>query len=130
MNITVYLPDELGARAKAENLKLSRLLRDAVEDELRRRDAMAATLENVQTYELQLKDSRTGEAYKGRVTGKLIDETHNARDDFEVYLTADGRVLVYDANGLRYDQVEEPETELAYFPDALIALGIEPVIDL
>ncbi len=40
-------------------------------------------------------------------------------------------MLVYDANKLRYDEVEEPEeTELAYFPDALIALGIEPVIDL
>jgi hypothetical protein len=34
VRVTVYLPDELRERAKAKNLNLSRLLRDAVEREL------------------------------------------------------------------------------------------------
>lgn len=34
MNITVYLPDTLGAQAKDARLPLSRLLRAAVENEL------------------------------------------------------------------------------------------------
>jgi hypothetical protein len=35
VRVTVYLPDELRERARARNLNLSRLLRDAVERELR-----------------------------------------------------------------------------------------------
>lgn len=34
VRVTVYLPDALRERARAENLNLSRLLRDAVEREL------------------------------------------------------------------------------------------------
>jgi hypothetical protein len=37
MNHNVYLPDEISERAKAAELNLSRLLRDAVTDELKRR---------------------------------------------------------------------------------------------
>jgi post-segregation antitoxin (ccd killing protein) len=36
VNFNVYLPDELGEQAKAEQLKLSRLLREAVVNELHR----------------------------------------------------------------------------------------------
>jgi post-segregation antitoxin (ccd killing protein) len=35
MRLTLYLPDELGQRAKDADLNLSRLLREAVERELR-----------------------------------------------------------------------------------------------
>jgi post-segregation antitoxin (ccd killing protein) len=38
MYVNLYLPDELGKRAKEANLKLSRLLREAVIKELEARD--------------------------------------------------------------------------------------------
>jgi post-segregation antitoxin (ccd killing protein) len=39
-DITVYLPDKVGEAAKAAGLPFSRLLCKAVEDELRRRQAV------------------------------------------------------------------------------------------
>jgi post-segregation antitoxin (ccd killing protein) len=44
VNITVYLPDDLGQRAKDAGLPLSRLLRAAVEKELAERDESASAV--------------------------------------------------------------------------------------
>ena len=43
MDITVYLPDEVGKQAKAAKLPLSQLLRAAVLEELRRREIYIGT---------------------------------------------------------------------------------------
>lgn len=47
VRVTVYLPDELRERARAENLNLSRLLRDAVEQQLEGRAPGCVELERV-----------------------------------------------------------------------------------
>lgn len=45
MDIGVYLPDAIGAQAKAAKLPLSRMLRAAVEEELKKRAADAVAVE-------------------------------------------------------------------------------------
>ena len=133
MDVTVYLQDELGARAKGlPRGTLSRLLRDALTDELERRDAMAKTLTEVETYELELEDG-DGHRYKGRVTGKQIAGWED--DRWEVFLTVDERVILYDARELRYDELNDPAADLSDLPNAVYieamqALGEKPVIDL
>ena len=87
-----------------------------------------------QTYELDLDDG-DGRRYKGRVTGALIAESE--RNDTQVYLTDDERVIVYDLGERSYWVVEvEVERTLGEllepgpYSDAMRALGIEPVIDI
>jgi hypothetical protein len=130
MNVNLYLPDDLGEKAKAAELPLSRLLQVAVRDELDRRNAVSKTLDRPETYELDLED-RDGNHYIGRITGKLIaDDDRN-----QVYLTDDERVIVHDTHRMGYWEVEYPEQELselstAAYTAAAEALGIKPVIDL
>jgi post-segregation antitoxin (ccd killing protein) len=52
LDITVYLPDELGNRARDHDLHLSRMLRETVEIEKRRREASAALAAETTTHEL------------------------------------------------------------------------------
>lgn len=132
MDITIYLPDELGKRAKAEGINLSRTLRAALAHELPRRDAMTDTLKDIETYELGLLDHE-GHPYSGRVTGKHIasDESQYAT----VYLTDDGRVILYDERAQKHWVLEDPEADLQSLPPAeytaaMDALGIKAVIDL
>jgi hypothetical protein len=131
VDITVYLPDELGERAKRDEINLSRMLRDALTEEFERSDTMSKTLNKPETYELELDDDETGQ-YTGRITGKLIAED----DDVAVYLTERERVIVYDGSLLRYhDITDDPEEGLsglrhAAYTDACRALGINPVVDL
>lgn len=159
MNFNVYLPEDLGEQAKAEELKLSRLLREAVVNELHRRTTMREALEEPEVYEIEIGDDfliPDGEdmhmrgTYLGRITGKLIHETNTVL----VFLASDGRVIVYyggeDArDDLRYFVLEAGaiEKELVDFlrghmldgPVATSAfefahtcrtLGVRPVIDL
>jgi hypothetical protein len=44
MNITIYLPDDIGTWAKSNNINLSAMLRAAVIEERAERDAVATTL--------------------------------------------------------------------------------------
>jgi post-segregation antitoxin (ccd killing protein) len=44
VDITVYLPDEVAQRAKAQNVNLSRVLRDALTAQFAEEDAVSATL--------------------------------------------------------------------------------------
>lgn len=133
MDITVYLPDEIGQRAKAAELNLSGLLRAAVSDELERRAQVTKTLTEPQTYEIYLED-RDGRGYKGRITGAMLVRTN---DDIEVYLTDDERVIVYDENKTEHWELDNPVAELrdwlvsdADYAEAMKALGESPVIDL
>jgi hypothetical protein len=134
VDITIYLPDELGQRAKAAGLNLSRLLRSAVTDEFERREQMAKTLSEPETYELGIEDP-DGRGYIGRITGKMIaaDDSLNGATAF---LTEDQRVIVYHRQ--RYVELDDPVEELrdwfedepAEYAAALEALGEKPVIDL
>jgi post-segregation antitoxin (ccd killing protein) len=131
MDITVYLPDEIGERAKSAGLNLSRLLRDAVSQELERRDALAETLENPETYNVALED-RDGLEYTGRITGRLIASS----GDIDVYLAEDERVLVHDRFKLKYWEEDDPQENLrdvlepGSYRTAMNALGLEAIIDL
>jgi hypothetical protein len=133
MKVNAYLPDDLGKRAKEADLPFSQLLRDAVVDELERREAMAATLADPQMFKLEIED-RDGTAYTGRITGKLI--AADDRKGVEVYLTEDERVILYDGERRDYWVVHDPQAELedvletSMYVDVCKALGVEPVIDL
>ena len=131
MDITVYLPDALRQRAKDAHLNLSRMLREAVEEELERRKAVEAALDSPQTFEVKIDDSE-GNIYTGRITGTSIAEDHDA----QVFLTDDERVILYDAGQMKYWVLDDPEEELRdqvspeAYRAALTALGLKPIIDL
>jgi post-segregation antitoxin (ccd killing protein) len=133
MNVNLYLPDDLGKEAKDAELPLSRLLQDAVSDELERRNAMSETLEDTTTHELSLEDEE-GRNYTARITG--TDIARNDDQDVDVYLTERENVVVHDGDKLRYWVLNDPENDLrgwlspADYTDAMLALGITPVIDL
>jgi hypothetical protein len=139
MNVNVYLPDELGARAKEAELPFSQLLQGAVLQELERIATVQKTLTEPEVYELYLED-REGRSYKGRVTGALIAEIYEGpRHGVQAYLTADERVIIYDGEK-QYFEVEDDDVEEALrgwlgndpaaYTDACEALGIDAVIDL
>jgi hypothetical protein len=135
MNITVYLPDEVGERAKAAELPLSRLLRDAVISELDRRTAMTRTLVLSETHELDLQDGE-GRAYTGRITGAMLALESDKHHHAEVYLTDDERVILYDMHKRSYSVLDDPVEQLrdalslATYSGVLRDLGETPVIDL
>ena len=137
MDITVYLPNELGERAKAAELKFSRLLREAVETELERRDANdGMTLHYVRQRDQDEHPLRL------RFTGRVVAQ----RDDMTVYLTDSGKVLLtWDEVG--YDLYPSADAFGDWFwgedrqtygeadydvtlADAIEALNIPPVIEL
>jgi hypothetical protein len=132
MDITVYLPDEIGERAKAAGLNLSRLLRDAAQTELERRAVIATTLGQATEHLLDLEDEG-GTPYTGRITGTVI-----ARDDSgTVYLTTDERVILYDFDKLEHWEIDFDFPEVSVedqlgdlYVEVMRALGKNPVIDL
>ncbi|MBA3245709.1 MAG: hypothetical protein H0T61_11125 [Actinobacteria bacterium] len=135
MNITVYLPDEIGERAKAAELPVSRLLRDAVVNELERRAAVTKALALSEVHELQLED-KDGRAYIGRVAGAILALESQGAKHVEVYLTDDERVILYDGNKRSYFVVEDPVEELRgyltldSYIDILDSLGETPIIEV
>lgn len=132
MDITVYLPEEIGAKAKEADLPFSRLLRGAVEEELEQLACMEQAMKSVRVHKLELTDQH-GREYIGQFTGKLIVEDEGDR---EVYLTEDGRTLLYDPMKMELDEIEDPQEELrnwlredAYM-EAGEMLGFKPIIQL
>lgn len=113
VDITVYLPDEIGQRAKAAKLNLSGLLREAVIEELDRREAVAKTLEAPETFEVKL-ERMDGTRYTGLITGEMVLSTGvRGSQSIEVYFTDDERVILYDADKLQYRVLDDPEVESA-----------------
>lgn len=144
VDFTVYLPDEIGQRVKDEGLKISRLLRKAVLEELARRDGLTKLLEpGVEVYELELEDEG-GIPYVGRIKGRRIvgDERTG------IYATTDGRLIGYQSESFgdgygTYDVLNDPpeglsekaERYIYLLPEdeqlrAWATLGQVPVIDL
>jgi hypothetical protein len=139
VDITVYLPDELGARAKDAGLNLSGMLREAVTETLDRRDVLAAARDDMAE---QLVETLDGESpVRLRFTGKQL-----AGDgDTTVWLLDDGRVLLEDSQSYgTFDDAEAfadwvhawgPRDNLGASAEealrgAVSALGIVPVVDL
>jgi hypothetical protein len=127
VDVTIYLPDELGKRAKDEDVKLSRMLRDALIVHFAEEDAMKAAREDADKIELLLQTDE-GSDYTGLITGKRIA----GNDRVEVFVTVRENVVVYDLDKLKY-YVEDGELSLTdligderdvYF-EAMDALGRE-----
>lgn len=133
MDITVYLPDEVAQRAKAQNVNLSRVLRDALTAQFAEEDAVSATLEKARTVTLELK-TEEGRDYRGRMKATLIGKDVVGGTD--VYLRQGGEVITYRSEDRRFLTVADPATELlAVLPTgeyiaAMDALGIMPEVDL
>jgi hypothetical protein len=138
MDITVYLPDGLGKRAKDAGINLSATLRAAVADELDRRDAMEKLADGAKVYHLDLQ-TPDGASFTGRITGKLLAETDRSKG---VYATDDGRIIIYDRDDLDYsahdadsddDTLAEMLSEMLPVDDAvavLARLGRKATVDL
>jgi post-segregation antitoxin (ccd killing protein) len=133
VDITVYLPDEVAQRAKAQNVNLSRVLRDALTAQFTEEDAVSATLEEARTVTLDLQTDE-GRAYRGRMEATLLGEAADGAT--AVYVRRSGEVIAYRAKDRAFRAVEDPASELfavlpadRYFA-AMDALGIVPEIDL
>jgi hypothetical protein len=133
VDITVYLPDEVAQRAKAQNVNLSRVLRDALTTQFTEEDAVIATLEKARTVTLELK-TEEGRIYRGRMEATLIGK--DAGTGTDVYLRQSGQVITYRSEDRRFLTVADPANELlAVLPTdeyiaAMDALGIMPEVDL
>ena len=139
MDITVYLPDELGNWAKEHDLNLSRMLREAVEIEKRRRDSSAALAAETTTHELAVSEPSSSSGtddYTARLHGVLIATQHlGGHGSINVYAGEDDKMYVhYTADGrLRRDV--EPEELRRYvdeptYIEAMRALGEEVILDI
>jgi hypothetical protein len=136
MDITVYLPDELGQWAKETGLNLSATLRGGVEAERRRRSAMAATLEDSEAHELPVTD-QDGRSYTVRLHGAIIADPGDGTDGLLVFLGKDERVYVFDGRrdqalheDVDPDELRDWLDQDALYLDAMAALGREAVIDI
>ncbi len=135
MDITIYLPDDLGRWAKEHQLHLSRMLREAVEVEKQRREASAEAA----THELAVSgpgdQGGTGD-YTARLHGVLIATQHlSGHGSVNVYAGEDDKMYVHNtADGQLYRDVE-PEQLRRYvdeptYIEAMRALGEDVVIDI
>jgi len=107
MNITVYLPDELGHRAKDAELPFSRLLRDAVTEELQRVAELKRLEETseaeVRTYTLKVPE-KNGDDWLARIRAKRIvatdglDVFHTDKDDIVIYGCHSGAFQIYNSH--------------------------------
>jgi post-segregation antitoxin (ccd killing protein) len=132
VDVTVYLPDDIRQKAKDHGIVLSRFLRDALNTEFARLEAIERALDGAKEVLLTLEDEN-GRPYRGRFTATRIGES----DDREVYLTDDETVIVYEPDQRRYSVIQDAETELReWLPEdtsyiaAMNALGIMPTVDL
>jgi hypothetical protein len=122
VDITVYLPDELGQRAKDEGLPLSQMLRTAVIDRFAQADAQASLQDGMEVIELDLEDR------VGRFTGTELAE--------DIYLHEDGRVIVYKPQEERFYEVQDPVEELRgvldeeSYLEVVGLLGLTPVVEI
>jgi hypothetical protein len=123
MDVTVYLPDEIGAWAKENEVNLSGTLREAIMA-MRIREE---TLKDSDEIHLNLV-SEEGRSFVGRFTGKLLVST----EQVDVYLTQDERIFVH--TGDTVIEVLEDDLEKWVkgedYLEACMQLGVEPIVDL
>ena len=136
VDITVYLPDDIGAQAKEAGMNLSRTLRDAVESELERARAMKEFAKDAQEWLLHLE--RDGWGFEGRIVGTLLCEN---RSGHQVFVTEDGRLILYypdeakyyvmddDADALR-EALKNVCDDMDEYISAMAQLGYTATVDL
>ena len=136
MDVTVYLPDELRARAKAAGINLSRTLRDAITEELEHMDAIKEAAGGATPHELEL-ENENGDGYVGRVTGTVVHE--NERNGNLLILTEDERLIGYSRDQFKYWDLTDSDWEETLrewiddhdaYVSAAMFLGIRPVVYL
>ena len=140
MNLTVYLPDELGRRAKEAELPFSRLLRDAVSEELQR----AAELERLnegseaemKTYKLKV--GKGDKLWLARFKGIRIAAT----DNLDIYRTENSEIVLYNCHDRRFNiipvgldiEISEFLKEIAPSEDEYVQiaskLGLIAIVDV
>lgn len=132
MDITLYLPDDLGQWAKAQDgLNLSKLFRAAVIDLRERTEATERTLAESDVHELDALDD-DGVSYTARLHGAVIG---GDPEDLvsTAYLLDDGRVVVFDGERLVFlrdpDEMRE-WLDPGEFVKAMAAVGRRAVIDV
>jgi hypothetical protein len=131
MNLTVYLPDELGTLARNADLPLSRTLREAVQTERRRREAVAATMGKAGVYQADVAGEQ-GQGFTIRVHGSLTASSGTVRafighdEQLFAHDSADGGTMHYLDDPAELDQLLELDAYIA----AMHALGLRPVIDV
>jgi len=135
MKINVYLPDEIGEKAKETGLNLSGLLRSAVEDELMKLEAQAKLLD--ESKEIKLTDliDDEGRFYTGRFNGSQI--TYGRK--FQVYISENDaletRIMVHDVSEQKIYYLDGAADLEAYldqdeYIEAMHALGEAPVVNI
>jgi len=138
MDITVYLPDETGKWAKEHDLPLSRMLRDAVDAERRRREALARTKAEATTFELAAREpdgSGGFDKFTARLHGTLIGrQSRGVHGSVDVYQGEDGKLYVHDHDSQLYRDVDPQDLsdhlDEGTYLQAMRVLGEEPVIDI
>jgi len=101
MNLTVYLPDELGRRAKEAELPFSRLLRDAVSEELQRAAELERLNERTEA-EMETHKLKVGKDEKlwlARFKGVRIAAT----DELDIYRTDNEEIVLYNCRDRRFN---------------------------
>jgi hypothetical protein len=132
VDITIYLPDEIAHRAKDSGVNLSRMLRDALNEQFEKEEKMAQTLSGAEEYILDLIDQKADRRYKGRFSGTQIATDGRWR----IFLKESGDVIAYDSDEHRFATIEDPETELVgtlpagEYLAAMDALGVVPTISI
>lgn len=138
MDITIYLPDELGKWAKEHELGLSRMLRDAVEAEKRRLEAGATLKAKAETYLMSVAepDDHGGtDYYTARLHGRRIGAGCLGGGDVYVYVGENGKLYVHSTaddslvRDVATGELRKYVDETAYV-EAMRALGEEVTIDI
>ena len=139
-DVTVRIDKELREKARDLGINLSRLLEDALRNDINRREAITAALKHLETSSLgsMVRQFRLpmraddGSEYDGVISGALLVSEGN----FSVYLTGDERVLVYDVGEQTYREVGDPREGLRSvlgmdsYLKAMRSLGLKPLIDI
>ena len=129
MDITVYLPDEIGQWAKEAGINLSQTLRAALEAERSRRDTVAPILTDSAEHKIYV--AERGVEYV--LHGALIAQDYD--HDVEAYLGEDRRIYVYDVKRERLREISNPDelrdwSSDGLYVDAMRALGRIPVLHI
>jgi hypothetical protein len=110
MDITTYLPDDVGEWAKTNDINLSATLRAAVIEERERREELAAAQDGMVQQLVDTSDRYSDSAERLRFTGKEIAGGFG----IAVYLTAAGQVLMVEEDGYETFADREAFSEWIY----------------
>jgi post-segregation antitoxin (ccd killing protein) len=136
MDVTVYLPDEIGQWAKDAELNLSGLLREAVLRVRRGMEAAEETASHAKVVELSVADDDG--FYTARLHGtKMAQGSLRPREKprFEIYITESGEVVSYHPRTKKLYRAMKGEELRGILDDktyiaVMRAAGQEPIIDI